>query len=367
MEIVMNRKICSLVAILSVVGLVSCSEATSNNSSNSDLSSLTSSVFDSSSESDLSTDGEADEPYIDYYVSSVSDTSASLISGLYNGVELDYVISSYPVILAARNSSGKDLTEIINVAEEFGEKYGTEGFPQAGLFIKTDLDENNDADTITAIKNFLGTFDNDVVDIINGATNAVAFMNEYSNDSTTQQARFGFASSVLTSSQAENKLAFISADDNPSLEELSVFEDPLNLTYSENQLSSYYPTNYTGDSQYEIVEELNFTITCPQGAPAATLARYATSENANIVASTQVSAAFATGESDFIIFDSVNGLNLAEMYCNNYKLVRMVTFGNLYVVATGNDDNGQLDRTDIVLSYGQDNVPDLAFKAVYGA
>ena len=43
----------------------------------------------------------------------------------------------------------------------------------------------------------------------------------------------------------------------------------------------------------------------------------------------------------------------------------MLTFGNLYVVATGNDDNDHLDESDLIVGYGENLVPDLAFKAVY--
>ena len=44
----------------------------------------------------------------------------------------------------------------------------------------------------------------------------------------------------------------------------------------------------------------------------------------------------------------------------------MATFGNLYIVATGNDEDNTLSNDDYIVSYGENLVPDLAFKAVYG-
>ena len=73
-----------------------------------------------------------------------------------------------------------------------------------------------------------------------------------------------------------------------------------------------------------------------------------------------------TKNSDFIVFDSVNGVKLSKANQNAYKLVRMVTFGNLYIVSTGNDEDNTLSNDDYIVSYGENLVPDLAFKAVYG-
>ena len=108
--------------------------------------------------------------------------------------------------------------------------------------------------------------------------------------------------------------------------------------------------------------ELRFTIISPQGAPAASLARYGKSGKLTLAQAQQVRAAFTSAESDFIIFDSVNGLKLAG---DNYRLARMVTFGNLYVISTGNDDDGVMDDEDNIFSYGEGLVPDMAFKKVY--
>lgn len=303
-------------------------------------------------------------PYIDAYVSAVSDTAPILISGKYNSIDVDYVVSSYPVILQARTQSGKALTEAVDIAEEFGKKYQTDGFPQAGLFIKTSIE--NDQSQADNIISFLNSFDKATADLVNGGQKAVEYINSYNSDVEQQKLRFGFNAGVIKNSQAENKLAFITKEQNPSADQFKVFSEPLGVNIKEADLSKYYPTNMTGQTSETEMDELAFKVTSPQGAPASAVAKYASSTNLEITQPAQVQAAFTKGESDFIIFDSVNGLKLSAKNGNNYKLVRMVTYGNLYVVSTGNDEDNKFSSDDYIVSYGQGLVPDLAFKAVYG-
>ena len=74
---------------------------------------------------------------------------------------------------------------------------------------------------------------------------------------------------------------------------------------------------------------------------------------------------FVNKNADFVIFDAVNGVKQSKLNNNSYKLVRMVTFGNLYIVATGNDEDQKISDEDMIVSYGEGLVPDLAFKAVF--
>lgn len=302
---------------------------------------------------------------IDKYVSSVSDTSPLLISGKDEGQDIDYIVTSQPVLFAASNNASKttNLSLYANVASLFGEKYGTKGFPQAGLFIKSELLESeNDS----SIKSFLKFFDSSVNDLVNGGTNAVKYINAYSEDSDTQKARFGFASGVIKNVQQTNGLAFIKKEDNPTLSDFEKFEEPLGISVEESDLSSYYSS--TIDDSVDEMEELEYSVVTPQGAPAATMAKFASNtDKVDFLSATLMSAEFSKKEKDFIVFDSVNGIKLSKKNNDSYKLVRMVTFGNLYVVSLNTDSDGVMSNDDYIVSYGENLVPDLAFKAVYGA
>ena len=173
----------------------------------------------------------------DHYGSDVSATSAVMTSGLFEGKEIDYVISSYPPIFPAMKVN-PSLTVHENVAVAFGEKYHTDGFPQAGLFIRNTLEE--DAQSAEAISAFLEAFDQDVDDLIKGGENAVSTLEAYG--SIEEQAdRFGFNADVLSAIQKDNGLAFLESEKNPSLEEFGIFQDMFDYPVSEKLLSSFYP------------------------------------------------------------------------------------------------------------------------------
>ena len=175
----------------------------------------------------------------DFYGADVSTTAPVMTSGKFEGQDIDYVVSSYPPIFAAMNQN-KSLSVYANVAEKFGEEFHTDGFPQAGLFIKSSLEA--DGSKKDAIEKFLAQFDFDVQDLAeNQADQAVSFLTEY-GDAAKQAERFGFNANVLKGVQKTNGLAFLTVDKNPSLEGNSVFEETLGYKLTESLLSSFYPS-----------------------------------------------------------------------------------------------------------------------------
>jgi hypothetical protein len=113
---------------------------------------------------------------IDAYGSAVSDTAAVMIAGKSEGTNVDYVVSSQPVVFAAM-AKNKNLTIKADIANAFSEKFGTNGFPQAGLFIKKTL--SDDTTKKGAIESFLKSYDTDVADLIAGGTATAALMDTY--------------------------------------------------------------------------------------------------------------------------------------------------------------------------------------------
>jgi len=353
----MNRPMSRLLAaVLSALWMTSCGK-TSSLSSSSPLPS----VLPSPEASSSSSSEEKGIP-VHAYVSGVADTAPILLSGSYEGEDVGYVVTSEPVLFAARQKKSS-LSVYSNVSAEFGKKFGTDGFPQAGLFLRKSLalDASKKAD----IEDFLSAFDADVKDLVEGATEASQRIDAYSSDPSKQKARFGFTSSVLKGVQANNGLAFLPKEKNPDLTGFAKFKAPLGIDVREGDLSAFY--SETLPSSAKAPESLSFSVASPSGAPAAAFSRYA-SDTTHFVtgAPANVMAEFAKATSDFIVFDSVNGLKLSAKNGSKYQLVRMVTFGNLYLVSTGKDVDGKLSPSDKVVSYGENLVPDLVFKAVYG-
>ena len=297
---------------------------------------------------------------IDKYVSDVASTAPIMIAGLESGQKVDYVVSSYPVIFSATQKNPR-LHVVRNVAEDFSKKFGTDGFPQAGLFIRRSLSE--DEGQAVQISAFLHTFDTDVNDLIQGGKQTAEKMNYFSQDEKVQRERFGFTSHVIQEVQKTNGLAFLSKEKNPDIQAFSKFKASLGIQVQTEDLSSYYTKDVTTSL---LDKDLPFHVVAPLGAPSAALARYASdTEKLNLTTPANVSAAFKKKKADFILFDSVNGLKLSSSFDHEYLLVRMVTFGNLYLVATGNDENDTISEDDYIVGYGEKLVPDLAFRAVY--
>ena len=340
------KKLCLIIANLTTIASIGCSKGCAKTN-------CIESNFYSQSES------ASELIHADAYVADVSATAPIMVSGKYTGQDVDYVISSYPVIFQAKQQN-TNLSVYSDVARLFGEKYNTEGFPQAGLFMKASLLETVPP---SSINSFLKGVDDSLTDLVSGGTQAIANMNAYNSNAEEQKAYFGYAAPVLRNVQASNGMAFIERGNNPSLEDYRKFEEPLGISLGENDIASYYTSEIPTDTA--AASTIDFKVTVPMGAPNAVFSKFAGSSNLTITSPANVKAAFAAKQADFIIFDSVNGINLSKQNDNAYKLVRMVTFGNLYVVSTGHDENGHLDESDNIVGYGENLVPDLAFKSVY--
>ena len=267
-------------------------------------------------------------------------------------------MSSYPVV---ENALYKDtnLSVYSNIRTLFSEKYGTKGFPQAGLFIKKSL--ANDKSRSDDILSFLSTIDDTLENLISNPESVKAIIDEARPESEQQKSKLGRSSSLRLTIQKEekNSLGFLNKKDQPDEYEYEKLSKTLSLNVNTKCFSSYYYATY-GTTK---TSTLNFDVVSPVGAPSLAFSSFV-SDNKFITESPNlVKAEFSKGEKDFIIFDSVNGRKLCG---ENYEFVSRITYGNLYVISLGNDSNGKRDDSDYIVSYGEGLIPDLAFQAVYG-
>ena len=129
---------------------------------------------------------------INRYVSQVSDTLPYRLSKTDQGKEVNYVVSSSPVV---ENALSKDssLSVYSNIRTLFSEKYGTKGFPQAGLFIKKSL--ANDKSRSTDIFSFLSTVDDTLENLISNPESVKDFIDGARPDIDQQKSKLGRSSS----------------------------------------------------------------------------------------------------------------------------------------------------------------------------
>ena len=100
-------------------------------------------------------------------------------------------------------------------------------------------------------------------------------------------------------------------------------------------------------------------------APSAIFATHLNSEKLNITSPDNVKNSFVKKDSDIVIFDAVNGYNLSKANNYSYKLLSMVTYGNLFLVKNRKSENYSLDENKKIFSFGEGLIPDLVFKKLY--
>lgn len=109
------------------------------------------------------------------------------------------------------------------------------------------------------------------------------------------------------------------------------------------------------------------TIYSPTGAPAVAFYNYGdksnfeTNNDSSVIMSEMVA-----GKKDVVVLPTNVGVNAIVKQNAPYKIAATITFGNIYVAKTGNDDDGVMDKDDYIVLFQQNSIPDLLFHSVHG-
>lgn len=111
----------------------------------------------------------------------------------------------------------------------------------------------------------------------------------------------------------------------------------------------------------------NYTIKfiAPSGAP--TIAFYNEALKGNLETNSvpsNVGAQLQSNTYGGVVFDFYNGLKSIKANQADYKLARIITGGNFYLV--GIDKTEAPTKDDYIVSFGQNLLPDLVYKTIYG-
>ena len=125
----------------------------------------------------------------------------------------------------------------------------------------------------------------------------------------------------------------------------------------------------TGCNNNKSKYELNLSVVTPSGAPSVCFYKYVADESKVEVRSPEeasgIAAYMQSGAKDIIVLPTNAGI-LQIKNGAAYKIAANITFGNLFIAATGHDDNGVMDGDDYVVLIQQNNVPDKLFQYCYG-
>lgn len=134
------------------------------------------------------------------FVSSVSDTVPVIKTGLYGGEPVDYVLTAQP-ILHNIEMSGTSIFYDVDMQKKWNELSNLDGFPQAGVFVKTSLYQDN-PDQLAL---FISQLDEATTNLIFHPQIAVDAMNGYGT-SDEQKALFGVDSSTVDDLQLSEEM-----------------------------------------------------------------------------------------------------------------------------------------------------------------
>lgn len=114
-------------------------------------------------------------------------------------------------------------------------------------------------------------------------------------------------------------------------------------------------------------DEQPLTIVSATGAPSLAFYNYVDSAAFQTNSVPKNILAMMAGEdgADIIVVDAVSGISAIKNGAN-YKLAAILTFGNFYIGATGNDEDGILNVGDKLVLFGQNQTPDLVFHHLFG-
>lgn len=134
--------------------------------------------------------------------------------------------------------------------------------------------------------------------------------------------------------------------------------------------SSSEPTSSTESSSSESkVDYSDLKIVCPSGAPALALYDMYASSNVDINASADNVASYLSQNSEKDIVIAPTNLAVSKVIKGGapFKLAGVITFGNFYIAATGNDDNETFDKDDYIVLFQSNGLPGKLFNYTYGS
>ena len=122
----------------------------------------------------------------------------------------------------------------------------------------------------------------------------------------------------------------------------------------------------TGCSSKEEKEPFNVSIVSPTGAPAIAFYNYSTNDNFQTNSDPSNIIPMMVNETvDVAVLPTNAGIQAINGKKVNYKIAATITFGNIFVAATGNDANGIMEASDYIVSFQKGAVPDKIFHYVY--
>ncbi len=263
-------------------------------------------------------------------------------------IYFDYIFTAQPVVFATK---AKNFPVFKNVQDDFIAKT-QKRIIQASVFVNKASDQNK-------VYSYLDYLSSD----ISAGTGSPALIKtgiEKAGSTEAQSAKFGVAAGAAFN---------VTKDGNGfslGFEWTSAIKSQV-----ENFMSVVEPSIQSIDNQYIfdkndhdlIADVSDVKVICPPGAPA--VAFYNHAEDNNFTTGAPLSQ-FLTNNYDIIVAPTNDGLKKIIDEGANYQIAATITFGNMYVLSTGRDKDGIMNKGDHVLYFQKNGIPGKVFNYLYG-
>ena len=263
----------------------------------------------------------------------------------------DYVFLAQPMVTAVLNEK-TNFSIFANVQQDYKTKTNGLEITQASIFVKADADT-------TKVNQFLAMIKADVTSLLADP------VNEIKNATTSLEEQ-------IVSSKLGGKPALIGnlLNNGNSLgvnyKEAISNKDAIDAFIGTIGLPATTEDIYFTTTESEASSQLNLNVAVPAGAPAVPFYKNLTDSHLEVAgADTVVAYLTSSSSKDVVIAPTNAGINAIKQGAN-FKLAATVTFGNFFLVSTGNDNDGILNKGDKVLAFQEKGVPGKIFNYVYG-
>lgn len=266
--------------------------------------------------------------------------------------KIDYVFLAQPAV-AAVMSQKSNVQMYENVQNAYKEKSNNLEITQASIFVRNDADNTKINAFLAMIKNEVSTLMDDPQTVLPAATQGL----EEQVINGKIGGKVQLISNLLKNGNSIG-LGYKEAYGNKAA--IDAFIGTIGLP--ESNESIYFQTS----NAIPAASSLDLKVAVPSGAPAIAFYNHFKETNLEVGgADTIVAYLSNSSDKDVVVVPTNAGISSINQGVN-YKIAATITFGNFFLLSTGNDDDGILNKGDKVVAFQEKGVPGKIFKYLYG-
>ena len=241
-----------------------------------------------------------------------------------------------------------------NVQNDYKTKTNNLEITQASVFVKNSADIDKVSGFLSLLSSEINTLLDDPENVLNNATKDL--------EPQFVSGKIGGTVAVVSNLlKNNNQLGLGYKDAKTNKDSIDNFISTLGLPASKE--GDYF----TPTEPVETYSNIDIKVACPAGAPATSLYNHLNeTENIEIAAADTVLAYLSNNSNKDVVIAPTNAGLAAINRGAEFKIAATITFGNFFIVSTGHDKNGTMDKGDKVLAFQENGVAGKMFNYIYG-